>query len=913
MLHDKSLTAAAIEESRAVLRGLFGVRRAVSSSRRRFIVIGIALISAIIGVTAVLIWMQRNAAMAAYKTATVNLAQGMYQQTLQSIGSTDRMLAEVKAHLTSRPQMTQAQLKAGMRSHQMGDFLRQLIRVQSSLTALAIVDADGTLTNSGGEWSLQDDGLSRQDFFIHFKADNGQGAFISAPTLSKVSNTWVAFLARRIDDAQGRFAGLVVGEISLASLENFYRIAMPVRRSVIVSRPDGVILVRYPARNDEIGKKIPDGAAWYATVARGGGTYFAREFFTKARVLASVHPSKDLPIVVMASVNESDILVDWPLQILWLCLGAAAAIVTVVLLLRHLARQVRRLEKTQMWLGAKNDELSIERSRFDAALSNIALGVCLFDRDKKLIICNRGYREIYNLTSRQTEPGTSLAEIVNHRRAARSLPRGTPEEYLASHDAFAAGGERRQTLVELVSGRVILATRQPMANGGWVETHEDITERRKAENHIRFLAHHDVLTGLANRAMFAEKLDEAVARLKRHGEPFAVFMLDLDRFKNVNDTLGHLAGDLLLRETAQRLKSSLRETDVLARLGGDEFAIIQSGETDSHDAAANLAARILNIICRPYQINGDSVSVGTSIGIALSSQGSELLKMADVALYRAKASGRNCFSFFDAAMLTELEDRRQLENELRLAVARGELELHYQAIIEAKTRRPVGFEALLRWRSPTRGLVMPGEFVPLAEETGLIVPIGAWVLKRACADAATWPSHLKVAVNLSPVQLAKPDLLETVVAALAESSLPAERLECEITETALFRSDIDCLGLVRQLRRLGVSVALDDFGTGYSSLSYLTTIPFDRIKIDQSFTLNMLDRADCAAIVSAVVALGRDLKTQTVAEGVETERHLNALRAAGVTLVQGYLFGVPCPASDLTFDNPAADGIESAA
>lgn len=264
-------------------------------------------------------------------------------------------------------------------------------------------------------------------------------------------------------------------------------------------------------------------------------------------------------------------------------------------------------------------------------------------------------------------------------------------------------------------------------------------------------------------------------------------------------------------------------------------------------------------------------------------------------------------------MLAELEDRRQLENELRLAISREELELHYQAITEVKTRRPVGFEALVRWRSPTRGLVMPGEFILTAEETGLIVPLGAWVLKRACADAAKWPSHLKVAVNLSPVQLAKPDLLESVVAALAESALPAERLECEITETAIFRNDVDCLGVVRQLRRLGVSVALDDFGTGHSSLSDLTTIPFDTIKIDRSFTLNMLDRADCAAIVSAVVALGRDLKTETVAEGVETEQQFNALCAAGVTLVQGYLFGVPCPASDLVLDSSSADLIRSAA
>lgn len=432
------------------------------------------------------------------------------------------------------------------------------------------------------------------------------------------------------------------------------------------------------------------------------------------------------------------------------------------------------------------------------------------------------------------------------------------------------------------------------------------------------MAHHDLLTGLPNRTFFTEKMEDAVTGLRLHGEGFAIFMLDLDKFKNVNDRLGHTAGDQLLRETAQRLKLSLRETDVLARLGGDEFAIIQSAPENHRESATRLAARIVRAISKPYDINGNIVLVGTSIGIALApddaDESTELLKMADLALYAAKSAGRNDFRFFQPAMLAETNNRRKLEDELRVAVQRSEFELHYQPVIDVKNRRRVGFEALVRWRNPERGLILPREFIPLAEETGLIASLGTWVLQQACADAAKWPSHLKVAVNISAVQLAQPDLFQIVLCALVEASLPPERLELEITETALFKNDTDYFALIRKLKKLGITIVLDDFGTGHSSLSYLTKFPFDKIKIDRSFTMNLTRRADCAAIVSAVLALGRSLDTGTVAEGVETEQHFEILRAAGVTFVQGRLFGDPCPISELVLDEiGGANAVESAA
>jgi diguanylate cyclase (GGDEF)-like protein/PAS domain S-box-containing protein len=431
---------------------------------------------------------------------------------------------------------------------------------------------------------------------------------------------------------------------------------------------------------------------------------------------------------------------------------------------------------------------------------------------------------------------------------------------------------------------------------------EDVTERKRSEAQIVHMAHHDLLTGLANRAFFMHKLEEAGARLRRWGEPFTVFILDLDRFKIVNDSLGHPAGDALLKETAARLKSSLRETDVLARLGGDEFAIIQAGEADQAASAAGLAERIIEIIRSSYVIEGKEVSVGTSMGIAMApgdgNEPSELIKKADLALYRTKSQGRNAYRFFDVQMTQDVDARRLLENDLRGARSRNELELFYQPIVDVKTGKLFGAEALVRWRHPQRGLVGPDQFIPLAEETGLIASIGEWVLQRACADAASWPQPLKVAINISALQFRKSNLFDVILCALLEAGLAPARLELEITESVLLESDTDPLAVIRRLKNLGVSIALDDFGTGYSSLSYLTKFPFDKIKIDKSFTQNLTKRAECAAIISSVRALGEGLNILTVAEGVETTQQLGILRAANVDLVQGYLFGRPRPLAE---------------
>jgi diguanylate cyclase (GGDEF)-like protein/PAS domain S-box-containing protein len=439
---------------------------------------------------------------------------------------------------------------------------------------------------------------------------------------------------------------------------------------------------------------------------------------------------------------------------------------------------------------------------------------------------------------------------------------------------------------------------------GALVTMVDVTKRRQSEARISHMAHHDAMTGLANRSLLQLNINHALTRV-RYGGRCALLCIDLDRFKEVNDSLGHALGDELLRAVSGRLRNCVREADTVARLGGDEFAIVQCG-IDSPDDASVLAGRVVDAISQPFEIGTHSVNVSASVGIALApdhaSDAETILKAADVALYQAKAAGRDGYCFFDQEMSESARARRELERELRHAIEHGELEVHYQPIVNTATSRICGAEALLRWRHPVKGMIFPDRFIPLAEETGMILPIGDWVLRTACIDAAGWPASVKVAVNLSARQFSNNNLANVVMYALAESGLPPERLELEITETSLIESTDECLRTLSQLKNLGITIALDDFGTGYSSFSQLTMFPFDKIKIDKSFTQNMTTRADCAAIVQSTLVLAQGLGMQTTAEGVETDEQYRLLRLAGATSLQGYLFNRARPLAEIDFD-----------
>ena len=433
----------------------------------------------------------------------------------------------------------------------------------------------------------------------------------------------------------------------------------------------------------------------------------------------------------------------------------------------------------------------------------------------------------------------------------------------------------------------------------------DITARKHAEAQISYAATHDALTGLANRAALLERMNEALARMQQQGGALAVHILDLDGFKHVNDTLGHAAGDILLKDLAGRLQSSLRDTDIVARLGGDEFAIIQTEADDQREAAIELAVKTLELVAKPVQLEGQEVSVGTSIGIALApangADAAELLKKADLALYRVKAEGRNSFSFFDEDLSARAITRLQLVNDMRAALSRNEFDLHYQPLFDTRTSRPCGMEALVRWRHPVAGLLYPDSFIGIAEETGLMEPLGQWILQKACADAASWPENIKVAVNLSAGQFRTGTLFDVILCALVESGLPPERLELEITESLLLQDKESNVLVIQQLKNIGITIVLDDFGTGYASLSYLLSFPFDKIKIDKSFTQGLLTRTDCMAVVASILTLARGLEIAVTAEGVETNPQFELLRAQGVDYVQGYLCGRPRPLAELDF------------
>jgi len=425
-----------------------------------------------------------------------------------------------------------------------------------------------------------------------------------------------------------------------------------------------------------------------------------------------------------------------------------------------------------------------------------------------------------------------------------------------------------------------------------------LTNRRVLE-----LAQTDILTGLPSRASFLEQLEEVNSCERGRSGAFSILMLDLDRFKNVNDSLGHAAGDALLRQVAHRLKSTLRGTDVLARFGGDEFAVVQAECDDQRAGSIDLATRISKLIAEPFLLPGHRVEIGTSIGIAMApehgSDQEQLLKKADLAMYRSKSAGRNRYTVYDEAMSVELEARNTLEGDLRDAIAGCQFEVHYQPFFDVKTGYRKGVEALVRWRHPIRGLIPPDQFIPLAEESGLIVPLGEWVLRRACDDAASWPADIKVAVNLSPVQFKQAELFDVIKSALRNSGLPPERLEIEITESVLLESAVENHAFIEKLKTIGISLALDDFGTGYSSLSCLTAFPFDKIKIDKSFIGSLMKSYKSSAIVSSIVTLARGLDISITAEGVETREQLERLRTLGVHFAQGYLLGRPVPISEL--------------
>jgi diguanylate cyclase (GGDEF)-like protein len=551
-------------------------------------------------------------------------------------------------------------------------------------------------------------------------------------------------------------------------------------------------------------------------------------------------------------------------------------------------------------LRRRDETLRVQNARFDAALNNMSQALVLADNDRRVIVCNRRFCEMFALLPEEVEPGTRLDDLFYLTIERQNQPLLVISEIHQRLADMWLGAERGQFYAETDQASIQVVY-VPMSEGGWVITYEDITERRKVEANTEYLAHHDVLTGLPNRLAFSLRLNHLLGN-RSDRRRFALLFVDVDDFKDINDTLGHLAGDMLLVTIAQRLRACVREEDLVARLGGDEFAVLQMMPRDRTETLA-LAQRLVDAADQPYDLEGRRISSSISLGIAVEDDetrdAEDLFRNADMALYRAKAAGRNTWRFFEPEMQQEVQTRSTITADLRTALKEDQFEIFYQPVVHAGSGRLMQFEGLLRWNHHSLGSVAPGRFIPIAEESRLIVPIGEMVLRRACIEATRWPSQIRLAVNLSPVQFAGRALVGMVESALRDAGLEPSRLELEITEGALLRDRDQVSAVLRELRALGVTIALDDFGTGYASLSYLRQLPFDKIKIDRSFITDLSARGDAVPIIEAVVALAKNLGMTTTAEGVETAEQWRVLAAVGCTYVQGYLFDRPQPAANV--------------
>ena len=898
------------------------------------------------GAVGVSIWQDRSNAIDDGVRDARNVAVVLAGQIERSIQSVDVVLRGVQQRLLQMDLWSKSTGPIRIANSQaFRQSLLELLALLPQAFQIVVTDDRGELVMSTANWPTPNINIADREHFQELLAHDDDRLVISLPLANRVTGESTMVLARRIGGPYGNFAGIVFVSVRTTYFEGVYESvkALP-HQSFIMARRDGTVLFRYPDTQERSGQKIPSNSSFYSAVERGGGSYRSLSPFDQIARRIAIEPLKTYGLDVGIGVAEEEMLRQWRWRTTAVILGTAIVLMCALFLLRIMARQYHVLSASEASLAEKSQALErehasllekdkalkqehvkllrsdaalrVQMERFDVALNNMSRGFAMYDNQARLVVCNDYYRNILGLSPDQARPGCSLRGVIEYTQRTLGVPTDL-DAYIAEAVRSAAAGQYRTREIQDNRGRVISITYDSMPNGGWVATYEDITDRRASEKKIERLAHNDILTGIANRPSFLEHIDKARQRLQADGNPFSVLMLDLDRFKHVNDSLGHAAGDTLLKETANRLQASLRSTDFLARLGGDEFAIVQTpprefeeigdAPASMRESAIVLANRVIELISEPYEIDGHKVVIGTSIGIAMAPDDAidpdELMKKADLALYKTKSEGRNGYSFFDTAMTAAADERRQLETDLRDGLRRGEFELYYQPQVDLATGQTCSMEALVRWRHPTQGLIAPERFIPLAEDTGLITSLGEWILQTACAEATHWPSHVKVALNVSPVHIRKTNLFDVIMCALVDSRLPPDRLEIEITERVLQEQEAEQFVMLHQLKSLGISIALDDFGSGYSSLGYLTTFPFNKIKIDRSFTRDILIRPDCAAIVGAIGNLGRALDIVTVAEAVETEDQIPLLRTAGLTHAQGLLFGRPTPASDIRFDN----------
>jgi diguanylate cyclase (GGDEF)-like protein/PAS domain S-box-containing protein len=930
------------------------------------------------------------------------------------------LIAQMQITGASTPEAFRQQMSAP-EAHLM---LRSKVSALSYIGDVAIFDADGRLLNWSRPDPISDIHITERNYFKEFKSNPKAEPIAVEATQSYIDRTWTTITAHRLNAPDGTLLGVMSRRVDPVNYELFFAsLALGEGSSIAMFHTDGTMLARFPHVDELIGRKLSQAPLLHRILARGGQqTLRIKSPIDGEDRLAAGSALSHFPIVVIATATTATALADWRAQTRFLVVaaGLAAAVVAGILLL--IVRQINAQNREAQ------QKLEAERLRLDTALNNMTQGLLMYDASARIVTFNQRYIDMYKLSRDVVKPGLHYYDLIQHRKDTGSFD-GDVRAFCDPIMRDIAAGKVNVHIMEIADGRCFEIVNKPVAQGGWVATIEDITERRRLEQEldrnytflreiidhipsqitvkdartrqyllvnsvaeyqfdmpresiigktafgifnretaesvtadddrslvssdgwfrdehlvdtkmtgpryitckriniddaagapryiinvvddvterrdanekIAHLAHYDALTDLPNRVLFRERIERELVRA-REGRKFALFYIDIDEFKGINDSLGHHVGDELLKTVASRIRACIKPDDLIARLGGDEFAVIQTAVTSTADVV-DFVTRLHETIRKPYQCLGHQLSTDASIGVALAPQdGTELdqlIKNADLAMYAAKAGGRRTHRFFEPSMDASAKARLAMEQDLRRAMADGGFELHYQPLVDLHSGEVSACEALLRFRHPERGMVSPAEFIPVAEDTGLIIELGDWVLHTACKEAASWPDHIRLAVNVSPVQLKCQTLALRIASALAASGLNPSRLELEITEAVLIRDDEAALAILHQLRTVGVRIALDDFGTGFSSLSYLKRFPFDKIKIDRCFVSDISDEDGSSSIVQAVVNIAAALHMTTVAEGVETTAQRELLRKLGCTEMQGYLFSAPKPGAEV--------------
>jgi diguanylate cyclase (GGDEF)-like protein len=857
------------------------------AERRSTAVLGLVIIAMLWAVIVVKYAGDIQADRLAAQRMTQNFTMVFEENVLRSIGEIDKALLYMRRTIETRKDTSDY-----------GTIVHTTDVLSEIIVQVAIIDQNGIMraSNAGPQPAPPIDLGDREHFRFHVNRDADE-LFISKPLVGRASGKWSVQFTRRFLNRDGSFAGVVVASLDPAHLTEFYN-------KIDLGADVGISLVGA----DGIVRATGGSADGYSLGFDLSGREIARRMATSANAsfedadpssgqtrIITIRKVRGHPLWVSVSTSEQDAFADsWAAFKINTIIGLALTLI----ILGAMERVLRSEERARL----KADQLRL-------TLEHMRQGIMLVTRDREIPVINRRCAELLSLPDDVVQHPPRFDQLVASacHRGALTDPQDLRSGPVAADSATEPGGslvyERWGP-----NGRMLEVRAGSLPDGSFVQTFTDITKRWEAEARVARLASEDPLTGLPNRRVFRTDLDRQCDTLATSCPPadgeisFAVFFLDLDRFKVINDSMGHRMGDRLLQAVAQRLLTTLVDGDTLARLGGDEFAIIVKSAR-SRPALDARAAAIVEAIARPYEIDGSRVRSSVSIGVAVAPvdgrTADDLLVAADVALYEVKANHRGSHRFFEQAMTLEVNERRQIELDLREAIEANAIELHYQPIVDMRTGAVTGFEALARWNHPVRGAIPPTVFIPIAEDTGIIYTLGRWILIEACRQAMTWPDCMAVSVNVSPVQFAEPDFVETVAAALAAAGLDPARLELELTEGIFLEDNAATSTTLRKLKDLGVAITLDDFGTGYASLSYLRVFPFDRIKIDRSFVSDLGTGSQLIAIVQAVVSIARALGMTTTAEGVETEAQREFLAALGCDHAQGWLFSRALPPAEV--------------